>query len=98
MERVPFSFTMAKEGKASLTVADKSGNIIWTTSVNGVKGLNQYRWDLIVKRSDVPQAYFYAYQQFIKPGIYKVSLEIGGIKQDKELIVKERTEAPDENL
>jgi len=41
MERVPFSFTLAKDGKASLTVADKSGNTIWTTSVNGVKGLNQ---------------------------------------------------------
>ena len=98
MEKVPFSFTMAKEGKASLTVVDKNGDIIWTTSVHGVKGLNQYRWDLIVKRSDVPQAYFYAYQQFIKPGIYKVVLEIGSIKQDKELIVKERTETPDENL
>jgi len=95
VEKVQFSFILLKDGIATLKIIDKSGNVEWTRSEYRLKGLNQFRWDVIVKNVESPLPYFYAYKQFIDPGTYKIIMEVDGQTQEKEFVVKARTEKPD---
>ena len=93
--KVPFSFILSKDSKATLKVIDKNGKILWDRTESSKKGLNQYRWDLIIKQVDSPLPYFYAYRQFIPPGTYRLVLEVNGETLEKEFVVKKRTVEPE---
>ncbi len=48
---------------------------ITSFSLSGQRGLNQFRWDLVVKKTASLQPYFINYREYLKPGEYLVRIE-----------------------
>jgi hypothetical protein len=87
LDKTVFSFWLKKSKPLTLTIFDSTTKEIWKTNVSGLKGLNQYRWDLIVKKQTSDYPYFVHYDQFIKEGTYqvKISSEDGEMQQTLEI-------------
>lgn len=77
VEKISFSFWLANAKQISLAIKDKNNTEVWKTNVAGKKGLNEYRWDLIVNRQDSELPYFTKYKTYIKAGEYNLELSDG---------------------
>jgi photosystem II stability/assembly factor-like uncharacterized protein len=73
-EKVPITFYLINDADVELRVNDKKGKTIWAKSLEGRMGFNQYRWDLVVRRTDSPQPYFTRYLEFALPGKYEIQI------------------------
>jgi hypothetical protein len=62
-----------------LRAVDDKGKEIWTKPLKGRKGFNQYRWDLVAKRTGSPQPYFTRYLEFAPPGKYEIQIVGEGV-------------------
>jgi len=74
LTRSAISFYLPNKEGVKLSILNKENKEIWTVNVAGLKGLNQYRWDLILQRVNENQPYFYRYDQFINSGNYTLVL------------------------
>ncbi len=90
MERVPITIFLSKASSVTLTLKDSRGQSVWIRELNGQKGFNQFLWDLILKRVDSPQAYFYRYFSFAQAGDYTVHVTGEGVDLTGELSIVER--------
>jgi hypothetical protein len=75
-EKLPITFWVNDQGEALLKVLDIEGKTVWSTTIETVKGYNQFRWDLIVKKVESPLPYFIHYNEFIEAGSYVLQLTI----------------------
>jgi hypothetical protein len=66
IKKVPFTFWLNTPEKIELSIANAKDSIIWTTSINGKKGFNQHRWNLITKEETSDLPYFIHYKSYIK--------------------------------
>ncbi len=84
---IPFWLSTAKP--VTLSLKDKDNKEIWSTTVQGQKGFNEYRWDLVVKsvKSNLP--YFVHYDKFIEAGNYTLFLSDGKTVLEQVFIVKD---------
>lgn len=88
VEKTPISYWLAEGKNINLALKDSSNNTVWTTAVEGKKGLNQYRWDLIVRKVASTMPYFVHYDTFLKQGTYKIVLTDGKTELERPFIVK----------
>jgi len=88
VEKTAFSFWLSQSQSVTISVVDLSNQEIWKTEVIGFKGLNQFRWDLIVKKQSSDNPYFIHYEQFIEAGTYRVriSTEEGNLERTFEVV------------
>ena len=77
VEKTELSFWLAESKSITLSVHDQSGKELWTTAINGLKGMNQYRWNLITRKQTSDSPYFVHYDQFIEAGTYLLRLSTG---------------------
>jgi len=70
-EKVPVTFFLMNDAAVELQLNDDKGETIWTKSVTGRKGFNQYRWDLVVQNNNSPEPYFWRYQEYARAGKYE---------------------------
>jgi hypothetical protein len=61
----------------TLSIMDKDNKKIWSIKLQGEKGFNQYRWDMIVSRQTSDLPYFTQYEKYLKAGIYRMTLSDG---------------------
>ena len=52
-------------------------NEIWQININGKKGFNQFRWDLILEKRKSDAPYFVHYDKFIESGNYTLRAYFG---------------------
>ena len=74
VEKMSISFWVSKPGKATLNISNAADNTVWQTTIQAVKGFNEYRWDLITNKVDSPLPYFINYNELLKKGKYKITL------------------------
>ena len=87
-QKIPFSFIL--DNKKSYKISIKHNNeIIWKYSDEGNKGLNQYRWDLILSKNENQNPYHIHYNKFIKEGEYILILETEDTTHERKLIINE---------
>jgi photosystem II stability/assembly factor-like uncharacterized protein len=86
-EKVPITFYLMDDEDVELRVNDEKGKTVWAKKLKGRKGFNQYRWDLVTKRSDSPEPYFTGYLEFAPPGKYEVQIVGEGVDLKSELII-----------
>ena len=79
VEKVPISFWLAETGAIELTVLGELNTVYWTTTIDGQEGLNQFRWDLVVRRVERDMAYFFRYERYLEKGRYKLQLRKGDL-------------------
>lgn len=71
------SFYLPKASGAILSIEDRAGKELWKKELDGIKGLNQYRWDLVLNQIISDEAYFIHFNDFIKAGEYTMYLTVG---------------------
>ena len=91
IKKIPFTFWLNTPEKIELSITNAKDSIIWTTSVNGQKGINQYRWNLITKEETSDLPYFIHYKSYIKKGEYNLLLK------NSEGILTKKIKVIDEN-
>ena len=89
-EKTPISFWLKEAGEVTLTVwgvvedssedekedtGKQQNNPLVSFTLSGHKGLNQFRWDLVLKTRTSSQPYFINFREHIKPGEYRVRIE-----------------------
>jgi len=74
LTRSTVSFYLPEKENVILSIVNNKDEEIWFNKFDGQKGLNQYRWDLILQRVNQNQPYFFRYDQFINPGRYTLKL------------------------
>ena len=77
VEKVAFSFWLMEADTVELIILDAAEKVLWSQEVNGHRGLNQFRWDLVLKRVDSDKAYFVAYERYLESGGYWLQLRKG---------------------
>ena len=75
LKKATFTFWLKASEKIELSIANAKDSIIWSTSIHGKKGLNQYRWNLITKEENSDLPYFIHYKSYIKKGEYNLVLK-----------------------
>ncbi len=90
IEKLPITYWLSEAKAIRLSLRDVNNKEVWATDLEGQKGFNQYRWDLIVSRqaSDLP--YFTQYEKYIQAGSYKMILSNGKSESMQNFIVKNR--------
>jgi methionine-rich copper-binding protein CopC len=91
VEKTSISFWLSAAKSITLSLRDKDNKIFWTTTLQGQKGLNEYRWDMIVKKEESNKPYFVHYDQYLEAGNYTLLLSDGTSILDKVFIVKDET-------
>jgi hypothetical protein len=74
-EKTPITFWLHKAGTLKVSVLRQNGEPITSFSLSGDKGLNQFRWDLVLETTRSPQPYFINYKKYLKRGRYRLQLE-----------------------
>ena len=86
IKKIPFTFWLNNSETIKLSIKTTNDSLIWTTSIDGKKGLNQHRWDLVTHEESSDRPYFIRYKNYIEEGTYHVYLE-----SSKRIIRKELT-------
>ena len=86
-EKVPITFYLMNDAAVKLQLNDKKEETIWTKSVTGRKGFNQYRWDLVVKNNNSPEPYFSRYLEYAGAGEYELRIVGEGIDMKTDLTI-----------
>lgn len=73
-EKVPITFFLIKDAEVTIRVSDEKNRTRWSATFSAHKGFNQYRWDLVEKRTDSQHPYFIHYNKFIKAGTYDLGI------------------------
>ncbi|MBY0436233.1 MAG: hypothetical protein K2U26_19230, partial [Cyclobacteriaceae bacterium] len=77
VEKVSFTYWLKQAKNVPLSVRDSTNKEVWSTTVNGKIGFNQFRWDMIVTRQESDSPYFIHYDKFIVAGTYVVRVSTG---------------------
>ena len=72
-QKVPISFKLNSKKNYSLVIKENNEKL-WSYESEGIEGINQIRWDLILYRVETNQPYFIHFNKFIKPGNYSLHL------------------------
>ena len=87
VENADISFWLRDSKLVTLTVKGSDNGIIWTDTLQGHKGFNQYRWDLVLKRESSNLPYFIHYETFLEAGAYRMVLSDLNQELEKPFIV-----------
>lgn len=74
VKKTTFTFWLEKPEKVKITVTGKLKKA-FEMELQGRAGLNQFRWDLVVRETDNGSPYFIHFKEYLKAGKYQVKLE-----------------------
>jgi photosystem II stability/assembly factor-like uncharacterized protein len=86
-EKTDIVYWLSEAKPVTLSIKDTTNKKIWSINLQGQKGLNQYRWDLIVSRQTSDLPYFTQYEKWLKAGTYKMTLSDGKSELSQSFIV-----------
>jgi len=82
-----FTFFMDSPGKVKLEIMDKSGEIVKTIDVDGIKGLNRVEWDLVEEPARYSKSAYKGGTKLFQAGTYTVKISGKGDAFSKVLII-----------
>lgn len=92
LQKTTISYYLNKPAKVTLKIMDKEDKVIWTEKLEGAAGINEFRWNLVLKKVESDQPYFFRYDEFIKKGDYRLELSSKGQQATAEFQVKSYNE------
>ena len=87
VEKATFSFWLSQPKRVTLSIRDKEKKEIWSSSLDGKVGFNQYRWDLVLSKETSDFPYFVHYDKFIQAGSYLLTATLGDAHFEKPILV-----------
>lgn len=85
-EKKDIVFWLKDAKPVTLSILNKDNKKIWTINLQGQKGFNQYRWDMIVSRQTSDLPYFTQYEKYLKAGTYQLTLSDGKLELSQPFI------------
>lgn len=76
-EKAAITFWLSEAKQVTLSLKDTANKKLWSVDLQGEKGFNQYRWDLIISRQTSDLPYFTKYDTWVKAGTYTLTLSDG---------------------
>ncbi len=86
-EKTPISFWLNAAQPITLSLRDATQNEVWKKTINGQKGLNQFRWDLVTSTEASDYPYFVHYEKFLEAGTYQLVLTDGKTESVQPFLV-----------
>lgn len=77
VQKVPITFWLSEAGPVRIEVRDEGGEMMWSKTLAGEKGFNQFWWDLATHRRESDLPYFIHYRLYLPAGNYTVRLQQG---------------------
>ena len=74
IQKVPITFLCEKSGMVLISLQD-GDKTLWSREIKVSKGINQYRWDLVINETDNQLPYFIHYLTFPGPGKYTLNIK-----------------------
>jgi hypothetical protein len=87
LEKTSIPFWLSNAKPITFSLKDKDNKVVWITTIQGQKGFNEYRWDLVVKREKSNLPYFVHYDRFLEAGTYKMVLTDGKTELEQPFIL-----------
>jgi len=75
IKKVTFSYWMNTSENIKLRIKTEKDSLIWSTSINAKKGINQFRWDKVIREQSKNETYFIRYKEYIEKGVYSLIFE-----------------------
>ena len=89
VQKLPITFWLNKTENIILRITNTADSLIWTKAIKGRKGLNQYRWDLIIREEISNLPYYIHYKKYLDKGEYNLLLESSeGILKKKLSVIE----------
>ena len=88
IEKCPITFWLEEAKSVKLLLTNQQDSVLWSRQIEGQKGFNQYRWDLVIKNQSSDQPYFTRFKSYLPKGEYILKLESPMGIQKKEFLVK----------
>ena len=86
-EKADIAFWLSASKSISLSIRDKDNKVVWSDTLAGHAGYNQYRWTLVIKRQKSNLPYFVDYEKFIEAGSYTLVLSDGKLESEQVFVV-----------
>ena len=80
-------YWLTKAQKIQLMVKNQSDSTVWNTSVNGTKGLNEWRWDGLMLEQSSNSPYFIQEKVYLAAGQYEFVIQFSEGEDRRPLIV-----------
>lgn len=87
VEKVAISYWLERDGQVEMSVSTQADSLLWHQEFAGRTGLNQFRWDLVLKEQNSPLPYFIHYKKYLPRGEYKFKLSTKRGEYTEVLIV-----------
>ena len=89
VQKLPITFWLNKTENIILRITNTADSLIWTKAIKGRKGLNQYRWDLIIREEISNLPYYIHYKKYLDKGEYNLLFESSeGILKKKLSVIE----------
>ncbi len=75
VQKLPITFSLNKPETIHLKITNASDSLIWKKTIVGRKGLNQYRWNLVIKEESSNLPYYIHFKKYLEKGAYNLILE-----------------------
>ena len=87
VRKTSISYWLPEENTLQMDVL-KEGKTVYSKELSGRPGLNQYRWDLVIKENMSDGPYFIHYREYLDPGDYKIRITIDGLSSERDWHVR----------
>jgi photosystem II stability/assembly factor-like uncharacterized protein len=82
VRKTSFSFWLPENKTVKLQVK-KGEDTVWEKMLDGKKGINQFRWNLVIKENESNLPYFIHYREYLGAGDYRVILSAEGFAREE---------------
>ncbi len=89
VEKTSLSFWLSAAKSMTFSLKDQDNKVVWTTTLQGQKGFNEYLWDMIVKKEESNKPYFVHYDQYLEAGNYTLVVFDGTENLEQVFVVKD---------
>jgi hypothetical protein len=93
-EKADMVFWLSEAKPVRISLKDAENKEVWSVDVEGKRGFNQYRWDLIVRRQSSDLPYFTQYEKWVKAGRYALILSDGKTELTQAVLVTQHDIPP----
>ena len=87
VEKTDIVYWLSEAKPVTLSIKDTANIKTWSINLQGQKGFNQFRWDMITNRQTSDLPYFTQYEKWLKAGTYTLALSVGKSELTQPFIV-----------
>ena len=91
LSKIPFSFWTIDTQTVRMSILNKKKEIVFEKNIFAIKGLNQWRWNMVTEEIESDLPYFINYKKYIPVGEYVLRIKTrSGILEETFFVKKRR--------